>query len=167
MQGTKAHGIAYLHSSTAASKTTAPGPAMFHGLDAWHTAMRKMNAFLSLNHRTRCVRSIPKCAIAEVVCWEMYSRIHYHLLRLMKNEPGIRLFRHRLSRLEIMPSHHAVNILQQKDASLLLLYRAGDGVPRLRGTCSFEMEVRNDRSLFAPAHSTGVSGCLLWVEIVQ
>jgi hypothetical protein len=112
-----AHDIAYLYSSTAASKTTAPGPTMFHGLNAWYTTMRKMNTFLSLSHWTRRIRSIPKCAVAEVVCWEMYSRIHQHLLRLMKNEPGIRLASHRLSRLEIMPSHHAMNILQQNQRS--------------------------------------------------
>jgi hypothetical protein len=85
----------------------------------------------------------------------------------MKNEPGIRLASHRLSRLEIMPSHHAVNILQQKKTFSLLLNRAGDGVPTLRGTGSFEMKARNDRSFFVPAHSTGVIGCSLWVEIVQ
>jgi hypothetical protein len=79
----------------------------------------------------------------------------------MKNEPGIRPSRHRLSRLEIMPSHHAVNILQQKETFSLLLNRAGDGVPRLEGTCLFEMEARNDGSFFVPAHSTGVSGCVV------
>jgi hypothetical protein len=43
----------------------------------------------------------------------------------MKNEPGIRLFRHRLSRLGIMPSHHAVKYPAAKEAFSLLLNRAG------------------------------------------
>jgi hypothetical protein len=39
VQGTTLDGIAYLHSSTAASETATPGPAMLHRLNAWHAAM--------------------------------------------------------------------------------------------------------------------------------
>jgi hypothetical protein len=85
----------------------------------------------------------------------------------MKNKSGIRLASHRLPGLKIMPSHHAVNNVQQKKRFSLPLNTAGEGVPTLRGTCSFEMEVRNDGWFFVPAHSTGVSGCSLWVETVQ
>ena len=66
----------YLDSSIAASETTTPGPPMLHGLDTWHPAMRGVNSFLSLNHRERCVGTVPESVIGEMVWWEMYPRVH-------------------------------------------------------------------------------------------
>jgi hypothetical protein len=80
----------------------------------------------------------------------------------MKNESGIRLSRHRLSRLEVMPSHHAVNILQQKEAFSLLLNRAVDDVPKGRRNLLVR-DGGKERWIVR----TGVSGCLLQAEIVQ